>query len=411
MRTRRLRSAFFGLLISMGLSPLPLAMSRTPDVIGRVVSSSNATVEGSPLLANGAILSGDSIKVGEGGSVFLSFSASARAALGPGTSARFSGAKGKTEAQFLAGALSVDVEGKDAFIVTTSTHRFQPRSEGRTEFRVELLAGQRTVVETEQGELAITEKRSGESYTLTEGLLAEVPAAGAGIPGQNEGTAVAIGKAVGATEAIRSGSELHAGESIHDNDLLSTGVSGTAVVQTSAGNQVTLNANTIGRFTVQAGRVRFRMEEGTVVGEGKGEGAILIATPNFLIQPIAPAPSKIYVGVQTDGSTYIESQSGDVRIDDLQTNQAYLLPSGQSVLVPAGTTGIAGLQTLQPANPSAATSSAAPSNPQSASANKPQGHTGLIILGVAGGAGAAAAAALAGGHGGGGSQPVSPSSP
>ena len=143
MRTRHRRLAFFGLVMFTGFSAFALAAGRTPDVVGKVVSSSNATVEGSALLSNGTILSGDAVMVGEGGSVLLSYSPTGRAVLAAATHVRFSGAKGNIEAQLLSGTLAVERENKDGFVVKTSTYRFEPQGEGRAEFLVALYARQK----------------------------------------------------------------------------------------------------------------------------------------------------------------------------------------------------------------------------------------------------------------------------
>jgi hypothetical protein len=393
-------------------------MGRTPEVIGKVVSSSNATVEGSALLPNGTILSGDAVTVGEGGLVILSFSPTGRAALAAATRVRFIGGKGNIEARLLSGTLSVERESQDTFVVTTSTHQFAPQGERKAEFRVALLPDKSTLVETQHGKMTITETRSGESYTLAEGLLAEIPALASGFQGQNEEPASVIGKVAAAAAATRNGTPLSPGETVLANDLISTGESGSAIIQTSSTTQVTLNANTSGRFTRIVERVWLRLQNGTVVVESTGRSYVLIATTRFNIQPNSPAPSKIYVGVLADNSTYIESLTGDVTIEDTKSEQSYLLPAGQSTMVPANATSLPGLQPLPstapltplPTPPPTPPPSTPPSKPQPTAAAKPHAHTGIIILGVAGAVGAAAAAALAGG-GGGGHPPVSLSSP
>lgn len=411
MRTRNRRLTFFGLVMLTGVSALTLAMGRTPDVVGKVVSSSHATVEGSALLSNGTILSGDAVNVGEGGSVLLSFSPTSRASLAAATHVRFSTARGNIEAHLLAGTLSVERESKDTFVVKTSTYRFEPQGEGKAEFRVALLPDKGTLIETQHGQVAITETRSGERYTLAEGLLAEIPASASGFPPQNEESANVIGKAVTAAAATRNGSPLSTGDTVVDNDLISTGASGRVVVQISPTTQATLNENTSAHFAKAVQRVWLRLEKGTVVTESKGETYALITTSRFHIDANAPGPSKIYVGVFSDSSTYIESLAGDARIEDLQSQQSYLLPAGQNTMVPQNASGVPGLQPL----PAAVAPAPTPTPPPTTPAGNPQppiiksrSHTPIIILGVAGGIGAAVAVAVSegGGHG-----TVSPSAP
>jgi ferric-dicitrate binding protein FerR (iron transport regulator) len=425
MRTRHRRLTVFGLMILTGFSALAWAADRTPNVIGKVVSSSNATVEGSTLLSNGTILSGDAVSVGEGGAVLLNFSPGGRAVLAAATQVRFSSAKGNIEAQLLSGTVAVERENQDGVVVKTSTHRFQPQGEGRAEFLVALYPDQRTIVEAQHGKLAITDSRSGESYTLAEGLRAEIPASATGIPGQQEQASNEIGKVATAAGATRNGKPLATGQTVVDNDLISTGAAGRAVVQLSPTNQITLNENTSARFSRVVERIWLRVQSGNIVAENKGESYALIVTAKFHIEPNSNAASRIYVGVMTDNSTYIESVTGDVRIEEIQTEQAYLLPSGQNTLVPANASGVPGLQPLQAAAPAPTPTATTPtsttptttpttpsSNPQTPSVAAAHSHTGLIILGAAAGGGiAAAAAGLAGKGGSSSSQPVSPSTP
>jgi ferric-dicitrate binding protein FerR (iron transport regulator) len=427
MRIRRRSLTLFGLVMLAGLSAFKPAMARTPIVVGKVVNSTHATVEGSELLSNGTILSGDAVNVGEGGSVLLSFSPTGRATLAAATNVRFSNAKGSIEATLLAGTLAVQKEKKDAFVVKMSTYKVEPQGEGKSEFMVALLPDKSTLIRAQHGNVAITETVSGERVMLPEGLLAEIPAA-AGVPGQTEEPGNAIGKVVASAGATRNGKPLANGDSVMDDDVVATAAAGRAVIELSPTNHITLNENTTGRFSRIVERVWLRLQSGTVVAENKGEEFVFVATPKFHIEPNTAGASKIYVGVMTDDSTYIESVAGDVKIQEIQSGQSFLLPAGQNTMVPADASGLPGLKPLEAANtpappetppPSTPPSNAPgnppstpPSNPQTASKPKPHSHTTIIILGVAAGVGVGAAAALAGGGHGGGtscSQSVSPS--
>jgi hypothetical protein len=295
-------------------------------------------------------------------------------------------------------------------VVKTSTYRVEPQGEGRAEFLVALLPDKRTIVEAQHGKVTITETRSGESYTLAEGLRAEIPASATGFPGQQEEPSNIIGIVVASAEATRNGNPLASGGTVFEGDLVSTGATGRTVIQLSPTNQVTLNENTSARFTRIVERVWLRLQKGTVVAENKGKNSVLVATARFYIEPNSTADSRIYVGVMTDNSTYIESVAGDVRIEEIQSEQAYLLRAGQNTLVPANVSGLPGLEPLPASVAPTPAQSTPPSNPQPASVQKPHSHKTIIILGAAAGAGIVAAVAdLA--AGGGSSKPVSPSAP
>jgi hypothetical protein len=405
-----------------GFSAHALAIDRTPDVVGKVVNSSNATVEGSRLLANGTILSGDAVRVGEGGSLLLRYSPTGRAVLSASTQVRFSSAKGNIVAQLLAGTLAVERENKDAFVVKTSAYQVAPQGEGRAEYLVALLPDKRTIVESQHGRLAITETQSGKSYTLAEGLRAEIVASATGIPGQEKTEqSKVIGLIIDSTGATRNGKTLANGEWIADGDLVATGKGVRAIIQLLPTNLVTLEENTSTRFTRPVERVWLRLESGSLVVENTGESNVMIATARFQIEPTSAAPSRIRVEVGDNNSNYIHSVAGDVKIGDIQTGKAYFLPAGQDILIPPNASGVPGLKPI-PGTPAAApnpppgtppstpSTTTPPTTPQSTSNPGSNSHTTLIILGIAaGGAIGGAAAALSGG--GGHSSTVSPSSP
>jgi ferric-dicitrate binding protein FerR (iron transport regulator) len=279
------------------------------------------------------------------------------------------------------------------------------------EFLVALLPDKSTIVETQHGQVAITETSTGETYTLAEGLRAQIPATATGSSGQKEELSKVIGKVVASAGATRNGKPLPSGESVLEGDLVATGTSGRAVIQLSPTNQLTLNENTSARFTRIVERVWLQLQTGTVMAENKGESYVLVATTRFHIEPKTTEASKIYVGLMTDNSTYIESVAGDVKIEEIPTEQAYLLPAGQNTLVPANASGVPGLQPLQATAAATPAQGAPPSNPQPASAPKGHSHNTIIILGAAAGAGIAATVAALSAGGGGASQPSSPSAP
>ena len=156
-----------------------------------------------------------------------------------------------------------------------------------------------------------------------------------------------------------------------------------------------------------------QLENGTVVVENKGESNVLISTRRFHIEPNSTAPSKTYVAIRTDNSTYIEALTGDVRIRELPFDDAYLLPAGKNTLVPANALGVPGLQRL-PANVARTTPIPSPPEIESKPVPAPGVHshnTTIIILGVAAGGGIAGVIAALSGGGGSNHPPVSPSAP
>jgi len=412
MRKLDRKLAMLGLMLFSLFLGSALAGSRRPEVVGKVVNSSNATVEGVALLSNGTILSGDAIDVGAGGSVILSFSPSGRASIGGSTEIRFDRAAGDVVADLATGTVAVERESHDGIVVRTPKYRVTPQGQGRTEFLVSLLPDKSAIVAAQKGEVAITEAQSGESYMLAEGLLAKIPSPGSGQVTQSEEQGEVIGKVVASTGATQNTKPLNGGGWIYDGDSISTGANGHAVIQLWPANQVTMNENTAASFNKPVDRVWLHLQSGTVLVENSGESTTLIATPNFHIEPTTAAPSKVIVGIGADNSTSLESRFGDFRVGRIPSGPSYLLPAGTKVLIAAKAKVIPGLQPIAAAAPSssASTPTSTPLKPP-----PPQGthsHTTLIILAIAAGGGiAGAAAALGGGGHGGGSPPVSPSAP
>jgi hypothetical protein len=219
---------------------------------------------------------------------------------------------------------------------------------------------------------------------------------------------IVIGQAVLSTQTTQNGIALPSGGTIFDGDLIVTGASGTAVVKLSPTTQVTLNANTTVRFARVVQRTWLRLQKGTVMVENTGKDFAVVATPKFQIVPGAEGSSKAYVGLMADDSTYIESAEGNVMIDDIKSGQSYLLPAGQSTLVPADASGIPGLQ-AQAAVPAPPVKEAPPTPPTTPP--KPPSHNTGLIVGIAAAAGVAGGVAALAGGGGGGGPPASPSAP
>jgi ferric-dicitrate binding protein FerR (iron transport regulator) len=412
MRKRHGKLTVIGLVFLTGFYPFTVALGGTPDVVGKVIRSSNATVEGSALLSNGTILSGDAVNVGEGGSLVLRYSPTGRAALTASTQVRFSGANGNIVAQLLSGTLAVERENRDAFVVKTSTYRVEPQGEGKAEFVVALMPDNRTLVEAQHGKVAITETKSGETYTLAEGLLAQIPAPAVASPSQEGDQSTTIGTVLASTGASQNTKAVPIGARVLVDDLFATGATGHAVIQFWPTNQITLQESTSASFTKPADRVWLHLRNGTIVVDDKGDSNILVTTEKFHIEPNTTVASRFKVGIMADSSTYIESVSGDVRIRDIQSDQVFLLPAGQKTLVAANASGVPGLQALQENPAPAPTQTTSPSNPHPAAASGGMSHNTLIIIGVAAGGGiAGAVAALAGGKGSSSNQPVSPSVP
>ncbi len=411
MRLQHRRLLVLGFVTCAVFSAFARATAAMPAVVGKVVRSSNATVDGNRLLPNGTILSGDAVTVGEGGLVLLSYSPTGRAVLAGSTSVRFRSTKGNVEAQLISGTLAVERQNRDAFVVKTSSYSIEPQGEGRAEFVVALLPDKKATVETDHGKVVITDGLSGETYTLREGLVAQISAPAPQSPTPAEAPQrKAIGQVLSGSGATQNEKPLSIGAMIQDGDAISTEAGGSAVVQLLA-NQVSLSESTSALFANPVDRIWLNLQKGLIVIDNKGVNNVLVATKRFHIEPYSTAPSTTIVAVRTDNSTYIEALTGDVRITEIPSEQAYLLPAGHKTLIPENTSGVPGLEPL-PGTRVQTQPPEVPPSPPPPQIKAPSSHKTIIIVGVAAGGGiAGVVAALVGGGGGSSSQPVSPSAP
>ena len=220
-----------------------------------------------------------------------------------------------------------------------------------------------------------------------------------------------IGQVVSATGITQNGNPLPAGGTIFDGVVLTADAAGEAVIKLSPTSQVAVRPNTSVRFAKILTRKVLQIHSGNILVENVGKDFTLIQTPKFNIRPSTGQASRIYVGLMTDNTTYIEAAEGDVEIEDIKSSRAYTLPAGQNTFVPESAEGVPGLESRQP-TPPPTPAQAAPATPQPTQP-KPASHNTALIAGIAAAAGiGGVVAAVAGSHGGGGGgQPVSPSAP
>ena len=184
MRKRKSQRLIASALTLSCLVALSAQASGGSMLVGRVVSSTGVSLDGVAVPGQETILAQDTLRVGKGGRALVSFSPTARAALARQTAVRFGKHSGHVVAQILSGTVAVEEASADGVMVETPKYAIRPQSGSKVEFLVELLPDRTTLVAAQHGEVAITEARSGQSYTLAEGLYAEIPPEASGVPAQ-----------------------------------------------------------------------------------------------------------------------------------------------------------------------------------------------------------------------------------
>jgi hypothetical protein len=173
-----------------------------PAVIGEVVSSSGAVLNGLTALADGILTSGSTLKTAERGTALVKFSADTQATLGERTSVSFQGKVGRVIAEVTSGTIAARAAGKDTLVLETPRYTIKPAGAGTAIYGVAMLPGKNTEVVARRGPVSITEKTSGARYVLKEGHYAEVAGAGVTPPaGEPQGQGQAPSPAPAAAAA------------------------------------------------------------------------------------------------------------------------------------------------------------------------------------------------------------------
>jgi hypothetical protein len=183
MSKRRLPTVAASMLALCCLAIRPGQAGEGWKLVGKVVWSKGASLGGVALPSEGTILTRDILDVGKGGRAVVSFSPTARAALAEQSAVRFGIDSGHVAAQILSGTIAVEEARTDGVAVKTSKYSIGPQS-SEVEYFVALMPDRSTLVGSRHGKVTITETGSGKSYTLAEGLYAEIPASATGVPAQ-----------------------------------------------------------------------------------------------------------------------------------------------------------------------------------------------------------------------------------
>ncbi len=209
------KSTAWGALTVLGCLPLALANDHPGSkagklvegvVIGQVVSSSGAVLDGAAAPAGSTLTSGSTLKTAERGTAFVKFSADTQATLGQRTSVSFQGKTGRVIAEVSSGTVAARAPGKDVLVLETPRYTVEPAGAGPAVYGVAMLPNKNTEVVARRGPVAITEKTSGARYVLREGHYAEVAGAGVIPPAppasQPQGQAAPAATAAGASPGL-----------------------------------------------------------------------------------------------------------------------------------------------------------------------------------------------------------------
>lgn len=209
-----------------------------------------------------------------------------------------------------------------------------------------------------------------------------------------------LGAIVGSEEASLGDVAVPNTGTILNNDLLTTGPQGKALIEFSPASRATLMKNTSVRFRSVTGHLIAEVSSGAMVVETRnGQGPVLI-TAKCKIAPVEQGKTIYYVALMPDRSTVVAAPHGSVAITEIRSGQTYILPGGQYASIPPTLPGALG----QAASPNAKSAKPATGTWHIGSLS----HAALAGLAAAIAAGIAAAITIPSAAGG---RSVSPSVP
>jgi hypothetical protein len=153
-------------------------------------------------------------------------------------------------------------------------------------------------------------------------------------------TSEVIGKVVGSKGAFLGGVALPNAGTILNNDQLTTGPGGKALVQFSPTSRMTLSENTAVRFA-RSGTAYFgEMSSGALVAETRGAGDLVIQTPKYKVEPVDGITTICLVAMMADRSTVVAAKDGRVAITEISSGLKYVLPGGEYAQIPPDALGV-----------------------------------------------------------------------
>src|SRR3989441_9579231 len=142
------------------LSAVPLIARVERQVVGQVVSSSGAFLEGVPIPNQGTILDGDLLTTSRGGSALVKFSVTAQANISEEASLRIRIISGRPVVQLTSGLVSLEEATEDALVVQTPKYEIGPATPGKSVFVVAVMREPRPLVSVLKGSGLVAENKS-----------------------------------------------------------------------------------------------------------------------------------------------------------------------------------------------------------------------------------------------------------
>lgn len=174
-------------VLVVSVSSVLFAATGNPLVLGQLINSSGATLDGEAVPVQSTITEGDVLSTKKGGSAVVTFSAGAEASLAENTVVRFSSGVDHLSMRLSSGTVGAKSQGKGALIVETPEYIIKPVEHGGAVYLVAMLSDKTTVVAARHGQVAITEATSGQTYVVSAGHYAKVSGLPSAVPDPGTG--------------------------------------------------------------------------------------------------------------------------------------------------------------------------------------------------------------------------------
>jgi hypothetical protein len=145
-------------------------------VIGQIVLSSGATVDGVPALNGSTLLAGDTIATPKDRGALVKVPGNAQVELSENTIVSFSGTPGHVVAKIAQGTIVAQEPDADTLAIETSQCRIRAAAQGNATCEVSLQPGGNATIAVHSGSVSIAEIGSGQERALAQGETFVCPA-------------------------------------------------------------------------------------------------------------------------------------------------------------------------------------------------------------------------------------------
>ena len=142
---------------------------QTPPVIGQIVQSTGATVDGVAALASGTVLAGDTLSTPKGGGAMVRIPGNGQVELSENTTVGFGGAPGHVVAKIAQGTVVVLAPDPQFLVIEAAQCRIQPAAQAPATTAVSLPLGGSATITARDGSVSVTEIGSLQPRTLAVG--------------------------------------------------------------------------------------------------------------------------------------------------------------------------------------------------------------------------------------------------